>query len=274
MKKVSIKVILLVVLCLLLIGCSFSRVVVYSKSDGKPIAFTSMTRGKSNYYTNYTGNLSFFRTAFPEEVKFFHLGYDEKAVQLPFAIFYSSARIFLDTANYEEIQGQILDIFGGVASYEYKYYLTVSGENSKSQEFVAECDGENFFFESNGDFSGSHMKIWSIDGQMYKSDGNLLVEGPLTAEEKQALYERNIVFIPIQELFASIFPSDIPNETRVENNVIYFAWESGNMEIKISENRFPVEVNFESKESATNIVYKLVLNIKNINGEVKITNEL
>lgn len=274
MKKVSIKVVLLVVLCLLLIGCSFSRVAVYSKNDGKPIAFASMTRGKSNYYTNYQGNLSFFRTVFPEEVKFFHLGYDEKTVQLPFAIFYSSERIFLDTASYEEIQGQILDIFGGVASYEYEYSLTVSGDNSKSQEFVAKCNGGNFFFESNGDFSGSHMKIWSIDGQMYKSDGNLFVEGPLTTEEKQALYEKNIVFIPIQELFASIFPSDIPNETRVENNVIYFTWENGSMEIEISENKFPVKVNFESTESATNVVYKLVLNIKNINSEVKITNEL
>jgi len=256
MKKVSIKIVLLVVLCLLLIGCSFSRVAVYSKNDGKPIAFASVTRGKSNYYTNYQGNLSFFRTAFPEKVKFFHLGYDEKTVQLPFAIFYSSARIFLDTANYEEIQGQILDIFGEVTSYEYKYYLTVSGENSKNQEFVAKCDGKNFFFESNGDFSGSHMKVWSID------------------EEKQALYERNIVFIPIQELFTLIFPSDIPDETRVENNVIYFAWENGSMEIKISEDGFPIEVNFESTESATNVVYKLVLNIKNINDEVKITNEL
>ncbi|MEA3313776.1 MAG: hypothetical protein U9Q18_05310 [Caldisericota bacterium] len=274
MKKVSIKFILLVVLCLLLIGCSFSRIAIYSKDDGKPIAFASATRGKSNYYTNYQGNLSFFRTAFPEKVKLFRLGYNEKTVQLPFAIFYSSARIFLDTASYEEIQGQIFDIFDGVSSYEYEYYLTVSGENSKSQEFVAKCDGKNFFFESNGDFSGSDMKIWSIDSQMYKSDDNLLVEGPLTAEEKQALYERNIVFIPIQELLTLIFPADLPNEIKVENNVIYFAWENGNMEIKISENRFPVEVNFESKESATNVAYKLMLNIMNINGEVNITNEL
>jgi hypothetical protein len=247
---------------------------VYSKSDGKPLALASLTIGKGNYYANYEGNLSFFRTVFPEKVEVFHFGYDEKTVQLPFAIFYSSARIFLDVASYEAIQRQVLDIFSGVASYEYEYYLNVSGEDSKSQEFAAKYDGANFFFESKSDFSGSHMKVWSIDGQMYKSDDNLFIEGPLTAEEEQALCQQNIVFIPIQVLFASIFPFDSPDEIRVENDVIYFAWENGHMEIKISENRFPVEVNFESKENTTNVVYKLVLNIKNINGEVKIADEL
>ncbi len=267
MKKT---VILLLVILVLIFSFSYSKISICSEETGEPISFVSVTRFNRVFHTDYYGNLSFLRMALPEKIKLSRVGYKEKTVRLPFALFFSSNKFLLDTANYAEVQSEILDILKKVTSYEYNYHLTVSGKSNNNQTIVVKFNNGNFFFENDNDFTNVHIKVWYINDELYKSENNGPVIGPLTEQEKQALSRESMVFLPVADLLSSIFPSEVPSEARNENNTLHFIWNNKDMEIKISEKNYPELISLDSNDVENSTTYKLVLKIKSVNGKVKI----
>ena len=263
-------VILVLILLVLIFSFSYSKISIYSAKTDKPISFVSVSRLNSVSHTDYYGNLSFFRTALPEKIKLSRIGYREKIAQLPFALFFSSKKFLLDTANYTEVQSEILDSLKKATSYEYSYHLTVSGKSNNNQAITAKFNNGNFFFENSSDFTNAHIKVWYINGEMYESKNGGSPIGPLNEQEKQALSQQSIVFLPITDLVSSIFPLETPLKIRDENNTLSFTWNNENMEIKVSEENYPGLINLDSNDIENNTTYKLILKIENVNGKVKI----
>lgn len=263
-------VVLILILFVLIFSFSYSKLSIYSAKTDEPISFVSVIRPNSISHTDYYGNLSFFRSSLPEKLKLSRIGYKEKIVQLPFALFFSRKKFLLDAADYNEVQSEILDTLEKVTSYEYNYHLTVSGKNNNDQTITAKFNNGDFFFENSSDFTNTDIKVWYINGEMYESENGGPVIGPLTKQEKKALSQKSIVFLPITDLISSMFPLEVPSEMSAENDAITLTWTNKNMNIKVSEENYPKLINLNSKDVENNITYKVILKIENINGKVKI----
>ena len=268
MKKILI--ISLVVIC---IFSMFVRreVLIIDTNSQAGVPYASVILPHSQLFSDSSGSVSFVSSIFQRSVKVQRIGYIEREVTLPFHLFYSKSKIFVNEADYSVIEKQLKDFMKGIHSYAYSYDLSVKKDNKvQSQHIEAMLNGNDFLFDNKSDFTGANYKILYKGSNLYLlKDGNYEL---LKDEEKEKFTSQNILFISAPEIVSSLLLTDKPEKVLVHKTVIDISWDTASGQttftVLLNKNGFPYS--FEFTSDSDNVLYQVKFELRNINGRINI----
>lgn len=260
MKRINLNNLIpyIVVILILLIIFNITILRVYDAETHEPLPFVTV----GAFYTNKEGEVRFLSTAFQTEAALTRIGYHNETAYLGFGLFLRRKEANMTKANYDEILTQVNKWAESLASYQYSFISEVS-ENGKTSEFEFDAIRQNNDFQFESKYlaaSENTLKVISLGGELYKSLNGEPLKGPLTGEEKELFISKNIIFIPLSNLFSSSFPGGTPIEINLRGNLIEFKWEHSSVVIKIQEDGNIGKVDFSEQDGKKN--FKATLDIK------------
>lgn len=237
---------------ILMLLFNFTKVSVVEKESKFPVSYA-----KVNFFvTNEEGNASFLDTNFTKKVKVTRIGFKDYFEEIPFSLFVRNIRnIMLERASYNEIFQQITD---------FAYSLDVYAYHMKSEskdgilEIIAKKNGKlfSFVFSNKSQDSEETYAVYNINTGMYIKENNMLLKGPLTEEEQNEFYNKNIPFIELQDVLSEVFSINDGDVEYRKNGNLLINGKNANLEIYLGTDGNPSKIvysekNIESPQTVT-----------------------
>jgi hypothetical protein len=224
MKLFKLSLRYIVPLLILILLFNITRVSVTDSQTEMPVPFAKVRF----FNTDSNGRCSFLDAIFTTQLHVSRIGYEDNDFKVPFGLFVKNLNVHLQEASFEEISTQLTNYSNSFDNYEYT--LDTSQKQNKITQntlIIAKKDGADFYFKiTTSDNSGTKSTLVIVKGNdMYKSINGEALVGPLTEQEKEDFSNNNLVFINIQDVLTSVFPSAEPSKIVFNGGSINMKWD-------------------------------------------------